>query len=1195
MFLALFLFTSCFSLLVAAQPKIRVGFFEFYGYHQLDEEGLRSGYGYEFIQRIKHYTNWKYDYIGFDRTWAEMQLMLEDGEIDLLTSAQKTPSREELFDFSEKPIGYSSTILTVKAGNEDYAAGDYASYDGIRVGMVEGSTRNDSFDRFASAHGFAYSRVYFDDLQSMSDALQEGSAIDAIVTSTLRKIENEWILDQFDASPFYVIVKKGNSELIDLVNEAIDHLDMESPEWREELREKYYTPENGDQISFSAEEREYLNDLKTSGHVFTVAVNPDRKPYSYLDEDGNPAGVFISAFERLMNGLSIPFEFLSTKDRNEYVPAVDSGQADIWLDAYYDFSFAEQRGYELASPFLKTGIARISRSGGGGGDGTIAAPKKADITREFLRMNFSEESITYYDSIEECIQAVKDGAAESCYCYVYTAQEAVLSDPRQKLEFSLLPDAFISFAFGIEENQDGRLVSILDKTVPVFKQYIDSMIIDSTTRTEKHVSIPSFIYANPVLSIMIIIVFCSMLFLSILLVAKIRSGLKQQRTDKELARFTGYVCQANDKVMEFNLISGEYKLYEWKDGVVVSKCGGFDFLDNIDHDERIFPDDAGKIKKLFNQDQLMKMMGDGSDVYFEARWRPDPNADYQWYSFSIQPVPLDNEHPDNFILFRRNINEAKQQEQRHTQALKDALATARQASTAKGMFLSRMSHEIRTPLNAVIGYLNVALMSPDDHEKTMHCLENCELAAKHLLSIINQVLDISAIESGKIKIERADFNLKTLISTITSVFYNQAKSKDIRFEVKVESLCDEWVIGDQLRVRQILMNLLSNAIKFTPDGGNVSLTVSQSQRNEDDGVYLRFVVEDDGIGMSKEYLGRLFSPFEQESASTAKQFGGTGLGLSITKNLVTMMGGAIDVESEKGKGTSFIVQMKFGRSNENEKPHELPRNFESLRALVVDDEQSSCDYIKKLLKQCGVKSDMVTSGAAALKQIQRRLLTDHPYDLCIMDWNMPGLDGIETARQIRQETSVSMPIIIATAYDASDISDSAKEAGVSKIISKPLFYSTMFDLLVDSFGKYQPASSEKQMPDVSLSGCRVLLAEDNAMNMEIAKEILEHSGLIVDGAENGQIAVNMFLSARPCEYAAILMDIQMPVMDGYSAAKAIRSSTSPEASTIPIIAMTANAFTEDVAMALASGMNDHIGKPIDYDKLFNVLKKYIGR
>lgn len=525
--------------------------------------------------------------------------------------------------------------------------------------------------------------------------------------------------------------------------------------------------------------------------------------------------------------------------------------------------------------------------------------------------------------------------------------------------------------------------------------------------------------------------------------------------------------------------------------------------------------------------------------------------------------------------------------------LKDALKQAESASQAKGDFMSRMSHEIRTPLNAVIGYLDIAKDEKEDTEKVAHCLEQSSIAAKHLLNIINDVLDISSIESGRMKIADEDFDLTQLIHSLTTIFYAQAKKKGVKFDVNVDDLSEEWVCGDSLRVNQILMNLLSNAIKFTPENGEVRLLIRQVGLH-DEKVHLQFKISDTGIGMSREYSERMFTPFEQESATTAKNYGGTGLGLSISNSLVKMMGGTIEVETEQGKGTTFTVMLAFGMSNGKASAHLTTESFSKLRALVVDDEENACEYIGKLLGRCGVKCDTVTSGKKAVRRVKNRLASEYPYDFCIVDWNMEEMDGLETARQIREICGKDIPIIIATSYDYSSIIDEARQAGVDKIVSKPLFQSTLFDLLVNTYGKYEPTVSKKEKRKVDFHGKRVVIAEDNAMNMEIAVDILSKAGLEVIPVVNGKEAVDVFAASAPNTIDAILMDVQMPVMDGYEATRAIRKLNHPQAKTIPIIAMTANAFTSDVNAALASGMNDHIAKPISYERLFDTLSRLTG-
>ena len=532
-----------------------------------------------------------------------------------------------------------------------------------------------------------------------------------------------------------------------------------------------------------------------------------------------------------------------------------------------------------------------------------------------------------------------------------------------------------------------------------------------------------------------------------------------------------------------------------------------------------------------------------------------------------------------------------QQEEAQKKVLADALQQAESASMAKGSFLSNMSHEIRTPLNAVIGYLSIAKDSDRNLEKIMHCIDNSEIAAKHLLQIINDVLDMSSIESGKMKIANEEFDLKKEISDITTIFYQNCKNKGVEFNSHIEGLTQEWVTGDQLRLNQILMNLLSNSVKFTPEQGHVTLLVKQLSMDEKS-VYVQFVVSDTGIGMSEEYKQRLFQPFEQENASTAKKYGGSGLGLSITNNLISMMGGTITVDSKQNEGTTFTVTMHFDRAATQTGQQPSPAEYAKIRVLIVDDQENEGTYIKSVLKNCGVKADAVTSGELALKRIRSRMGGDYAYDLCILDWKMPDMNGLEVAEKIRAEFGSELPIIVATAYDVSEFEDEAKKAGVNKVVSKPLFQSTLFDLLVTTFGKYDPEKQKEEKKVIDMSGVRVILAEDNEMNMDIAVTVLEKAGVQVDQAVNGEEACSLFLHAPEHTYDLILMDIQMPVMNGYEATRKIRGSAHPDAETIPVIAMTANAFAEDVAEALANGMNAHIAKPINYDKLFELLKQF---
>jgi len=528
---------------------------------------------------------------------------------------------------------------------------------------------------------------------------------------------------------------------------------------------------------------------------------------------------------------------------------------------------------------------------------------------------------------------------------------------------------------------------------------------------------------------------------------------------------------------------------------------------------------------------------------------------------------------------------------RQQKILQDALLVAQKANDAKRDFLSRMSHEIRTPMNAIIVMSAVAFNYLDDKKRTADCLRKITFSSKHLLMLLNDVLDMSKIENGKLNIRQELFDLKNLVTSLADINYGIATAKGLAFEIVISGFKDELLLGDSMRVNQILLNLLSNAIKFTPKGGSVRLEI-RMLRSASDKIWLRFIVKDSGIGMKKEFLEHLYEPFEQADNGIARKYGGTGLGMAITKNLVAIMDGTIEVESQEGAGTTFMVDLPFGVSKVDKK---TAAEMEEMRVLVVDDDNDTCEHAVVLLKGMGVNVDWALNGFEAIEKVRSACEDDgRCYDVCFIDWCMPELDGIETARRMRRYVGPDVLIIIISAYDWSGIEEQAKAAGVNAFIAKPFFASNLYNTLLTVSRKPElgfSAVGNKETYD--FGGKKVLLVEDNELNMEIASELLKFVNLQVEHAENGKVAVDIFRNSKEKEYALIFMDIQMPLMNGYDAARCIRSSEHPAAGTIPIIAMTANAFNDDVQAAFDAGMNGHLAKPIDVEVLYKTIARYI--
>ena len=607
---------------------------------------------------------------------------------------------------------------------------------------------------------------------------------------------------------------------------------------------------------------------------------------------------------------------------------------------------------------------------------------------------------------------------------------------------------------------------------------------------------------------------------------------------------------------------------------MVGYHGVDDFPDALESwSDLLHPDDKEHVLREFNE-TISDYTGQKTyDVEYRLLTK---NRGYRWYRAVGKPTRRPDGSPISYIGVFIDITERKEmmQELAHQrESLSIALEEANQANKAKTAFLSNMSHEIRTPMNAIIGLDRIALNDPGISESTREHLEKIGLSAQHLLSIINDILDMSRIESGRMTVKNEEFSFAKLLAQVNTIISGQCRDKGIDYECHVKGAVDDYYIGDEMKLRQVMINILGNAVKFTPEGGSVTFVVETIARFNGKST-LRFAISDTGIGMNQDFLPRLFDAFSQEDSSRTNRYGSTGLGMAITKSIIELMNGTISVESEKHKGTTFTVTVtlidcdhKSIDEDENDMlPHELC-------VLVIDDDPIACEHAQLVLGQVGVNCEKALSGAEGLQMAKVRHARRDPYDLILVDWRMPDMDGVETTRQIRAAVGSETPVIILTSYNWDDIADEAKSAGVDTFVAKPLFAEKVLDEFRAAFRK-KNAKLVRETAD--LKGRRILLAEDVSVNAEIMIMVLSMREMEADHAENGRIAVEKFEEHEEGYYDAILMDMRMPEMDGLEATRRIRAMSRADAKSIPIIALTANAFDEDVQHSMQAGLNARI-------------------
>lgn len=1207
LFACIFLFISNLPAAAAqnrdANRTVRAGVFSLDGYHTRDEDGSYTGYGIEFLNLVSEYSHLNFVYTGYDRSWEDMQAMLENGEIDVVTSARRTSEREEKFAFS-LPIGRNSTILSVEAGNNRILTGNYATYSGMTVGVFAGSSQNQILADFAEERGFTYQAREYNDVAQLEKDLRNGT-IDAILSSSLRRMDGEKTLDTLETNYFYAIVRKEDQELLSEINYAIDQMNVNEIDWSNLLYYKYYGITSESAAEFTTRERLYISAAVAGKKQITVTAMGDQKPYSYV-EDGKLKGILPEYFDSLMKVAGLPYTTIVPESREAYYALAESDSVDIIMDWRQttdgETSYAPN-GF-FTNSYMNTGVALVTRKDSGGEISTLAIGSQGSISPE--RTHFTDAQVLSYPTQEDALQAVLDREADAAYVYTYTAQVFVNDDHTDSLQLSIMGPARILYKMYVRSGSDHELVTILNKCIQQMPDdVLNNFITKHTAITAESVSLLQYMAAHPHLLVLTVLAAAAAIAMVLTSLQSSRWSRKlleaTEHSKKELEEQFGIVnALCRDYVSVYTLDPETASMRSIK----LSDSSTPGMSTEIGEEQpygdvlgkyiaaRVLEEDREYLAEAISLEQITKVLESSPEYTGTFRVRIDDEVHV--FQFNYIPYCAAGEDRQTLLLAGfRNIDEIVRKEHAQKRILETALAEAQRANVAKTTFLNNMSHDIRTPMNAILGFTTLALSHIGNREQVEGYLDKILTAGKHLLSLINDILDMSRIESGKVKIEENETSLPEILHDLKTIVQADVKAKQLSFYIDTLDVTNETIICDKLRLSQVLLNIISNAMKYTPPGGSVSVRIIQTDDAPAGFASYQFRIKDTGIGMSKSFQAHLFEAFERERTSTISGIQGTGLGLTITKNIVDMMNGTITVESEEGQGSEFIVSFRFRvRDGGEDETDEYLDRLAELRALVVDDDTNVCTSVSRMLSSIGLQADWTTRGEEAVIRTEFARDQNDPFRVFLLDWLIPDMNGVETARRIRKIAGDDAPIIILTAYDWTEIEDEAREAGVTAFCSKPLFLSELREILTAPYRALE-AATEPKSPKQLLRGKKILLVEDNELNMEIARTILEESGLVIDTADDGTVAVEKIRSSQPGTYDLILTDIQMPIMDGYEEARTIRGMDDPAKANVPIVAMTANAFEEDRQRAIGAGMNGYVPKPINIAQLMGTLKEIL--
>ena len=1213
----LFLITvSVFPICIFAEdgPKIvRVGYYENEVFQEGAEEGaVKTGYAYEYYSKLSEYTGWKYEYVygGF----GDLYQMLLDGEIDLLAGLAWREERASLIGYPDAVMGNESYYL-VKHDDDLNTTADPATLNGCRIGVLD-SAMVGALNKYLEDHHVKAEVVTYEDNMPLFSAFDAKDVdILAVESDGARGRDHAEVLSIFGASDYYLCVNINRQDLLEELNSAQALLAAEEPNYLNSLRAQYYSV-SVTARAFSQKEREWLS----THNALRVGYLNNYLPYSATDEDGNATGIVRDMVPDILKALGISDIDVSFSGYDSYDKLIEDMGAGV-IDAAFPVGgglyYSEENGIYQSNVVVSSPTAIIFK--GEYTDTTtssFAVNENNRMQLYYVKTNYPEAEVVFFQSIEECLDAVLSGNVGCTTLNGLRANE-ILRNRKYEDLLTRQSNYNDDRCFGVEIGNEG-LLKLLNRGINVLgSDYAQNVSYRYTEGLSSYDFLDVLrdymgVFGSIVLAIAALI---------IILLVRDSNRSKREIQNKETARI-----ELENRISLQEELLEQQKRRDQQDKMITAMASDYRCVYHVDLDKndavcyRADPSDHDHTPEgihfnyldrfsWYAENCVAENYRDGflqfikpENVRIALEKEPiiayrylAQRAGREYYEMIRMAGVRHAENRDDHIVHAVGlgltvIDTEMRETMAKNQALIEALAAAEEANKAKTAFLSSMSHEIRTPMNAIIGLDRLALRNESLPEETREYLEKIGGSARHLLGLINDILDMSRIESGRFHIRKEEFSFSGMLEQINTMVMSQCSEKGLHYECNVIGGVNDYYIGDDMKLKQVLINILSNAVKFTEAPGSVKMTVERTAVFGDHST-VKFSIKDTGIGMDKDFLPKIFDAFTQEDSGRNSKYGSTGLGMAITKNIVELMNGTITVESEKGVGTEFNVVITLTNCLH-------PETVESyidpsdMYILVVDDEEIAAEHARIVLDEAGIKADTCLDGQTALDMLEVQHAKHEPYNLVLLDWKMPGMDGLETAREIRRRYDSETTVIILTSFNWDEIMDEALHIGIDSFLAKPLFASTV----IREFERIAHKNNmrlHKEKKRAELKGRHILMAEDVMINAEIMKQIISMREAEIDHAENGRIAVEMFEKSPEGYYDAILMDVRMPEMDGLEAASKIRALDRNDAKKIPIIALTANAFDEDVQRSLQVGMNAHLSKPVEPEHLYRTLEELI--